>query len=476
MQAKETEDIGLVESLRLLFGASKAFWLVNLVNLGDGISYFGMLGLMTRFLGVNIGLSDKMTGMTMSFYTGFVTLFMIGGGYMSDWLGVRRALSWALGIMGIGRIILTAAPEHGGQWAAWFGLFLMAYGTGVLQPALYAGVKEFTDERTATVGYGILYAVMNMGIVGEYLVSPWIRTKEVDLYFTKIVGLGWGIDGVFWSCTALTGLLLLAHLSLFTKSVEEQCRVGAPPEKTIDTRSLAEKVADMPIFNPRFAYFIFILLPVRTLFAHQWLTIPDYVFRCFPKEVHDKFEWINAFNPLIIVIFVPLIAAATRKVKVIDMMIVGTFISALTTFLLVRQPDIRYLLLYIILFSLGEAAWSSRFLEYVADLAPPGKVGAYMGIAGLPWFLAKFTTGFYSGAMLSHYVPEHGAQHPAQLWLIYALVALVSPIGLVLGRKWILEGERPAAPRVEEPATGFSPEPEVESEPSQEPEEPTVSS
>ena len=65
-----------------------------------------------------------------------------------------------------------------------------------------------------------------------------------------------------------------------------------------------------------------------------------------------------------------------------------------------------------------------------------------MGFAGLPWFLAKFTTGLYSGAMLSKFIPETGPQDPATLWLIYGFVACISPIGLILARSWILRGEQ----------------------------------
>lgn len=442
----EKEELSLWETIQVLFGASKAFWLVNLVNLLDGISYFGILSLLTRFLGQNLEMPDGVVGPTVSFYTGFVTLFMVGGGSLSDWLGVRRALAWSLGIMGIGRVILILSQDAGPLtwWVAWFGLLLMAFGTGVIQPALYAGVKEFADPRTATIGYGVLYSIMNLGIVGEYVVSPFIRSEEISFGVRKIAGLGWGIDGVFWFCTAVTGLALLLHLSLFTRKVEVEQRVvhpGEDPEKDEEPKGCLQALSSVPINNLRFIYFIFILLPVRTLFAHQWLTVPDYVFRVFPENVHDKFEWINVFNPVIIVIFVPIIAAATRKVKVIDMMIFGTTLSALTTFILWSEPSVERLVIYVIVFSLGEAAWSSRFLEYVADLAPPGKVGAYMGFAGLPWFLAKFTTGLYSGFMLKHYIPETGPQDPATLWLIYGLIACISPIGLVLGRKWILRGE-----------------------------------
>jgi MFS family permease len=190
-------------------------------------------------------------------------------------------------------------------------------------------------------------------------------------------------------------------------------------------------------------WFIFILLPVRTLFAHQFLTIPDYVHRVFPAEVFAKFEWINGLNPLIIVIFVPLIAMFTRKANVITMMIIGTTISAATTFLLIgNQPALWVLLTYVTIFSLGEAAWSSRFYEYVGELAPVGQVGAYMGLAGIPWFLAKFTTGLYSGSMLAHFVPKTGTTNAGSMWLIYAFIACVTPIGLILTKKWIEAGHK----------------------------------
>ena len=63
-----------------------------------------------------------------------------------------------------------------------------------------------------------------------------------------------------------------------------------------------------------------------------------------------------------------------------------------------------------------------------------------MGIAAIPWFLAKMTTGFYAGTLLDIFVPETGAQSPQTLWLIYGLIAITSPIGLLLARGWLLKG------------------------------------
>jgi dipeptide/tripeptide permease len=304
----------------------------------------------------------------------------------------------------------------------------MGIGEGIIQPALYAGVKEYTDPRTSTIGYSLLYSIMNLGIVAETFVSPYIRERH-------------DIAGVFWAMIAFTALMLLANIALFTSRVEKRDRVVeivAAPER--DTRPLAERLRALPFLDARFIFFIFILLPVRTLFAHQFLTLPDYVMRCFPANVGARYEWFQGLNPLVIVIFVPLIAALTRRVNIITMMILGTLVSAVTTFMLVPGPNLGTLILYVVLFSFGEAMWSSRFLEYVADLAPAGQVGAYMGLAGIPWFLAKMTTGFYSGHMIATFMPREGPQRSGELWLIYACFAMLSPIGLLIGRRWVQRG------------------------------------
>jgi len=447
-QSEDNKDLSLKESFKILFSASKGFWLVNQINFGDGIAYFGILTLLTRFLGTRLGMSDAVTGISVSMYTGFVTLFMFGGGFVSDRLGVRRALTWSLIVIGIGRIFLAGSPfglDIGiSNYMAWLGLLMMALGTGVMQPALYAGVKEYSDPRTATIGFGLLYSIMNLGIVAETFVSPFIRSDAtfLNLGIMEIVGLGWGIDGVYWVVVFITAVILLVHMTMFTKKVELNDRQVSTEEDKAAPQNLTlmDRIKELPFLDPHFMLFIFILLPVRTIFAHDFLTMPDYIFRCFPEEVSAKFEWIHGLNPLIIVIFVPTIAALTRKVKIINMMIIGTFITATIPFILTPGPRLWALLTYVVIYSFGEAVWSSRFLEYVAALAPAGRVGAYMGLAGIPWFMAKFTTGFYSGFMLEKFVPPDGVQDSGTLWFIYACIALISPIGLILTKRWIEKG------------------------------------
>jgi len=95
----------------------------------------------------------------------------------------------------------------------------------------------------------------------------------------------------------------------------------------------------------------------------------------------------------------------TRRANVYTMMIVGSLVSAAPTFLLCMGPNLNVLIVYFVIFSIGEALWSARFLEYASELAPPGRVAQYMGLAQVPWLLAKGTTGLYSGILLTRYCP-----------------------------------------------------------------------
>ncbi len=400
------------------------FWAPNIVFLLDGAAYFGILNILTLHLGGTIGLDDRSTGLFVSYMTAALTLCGAFFGGFVDRIGVRRAMTATIIASLVGRLLLVVAPTLPYVLVTVaLGMTAMAFGAGLLQTAVYGAVKQATDEKTSAVGFSLIYALMNAGIVLESLASSIVREH-------------FGTNGVFILCTIITAVYLWVHLTFYPRSA------GAPVQSTISAadRSLQKTLRDHPLTNPRFLFFIFVLLGVRTLFAHQWLTLPDYVIRSFPPEVGARFEWINGLNPFIVLIGTPLVAAATRHVHVIVMMIVGTSISALATFLLVPGPNLAALLAYQIIFSIGESLWMSRFYEYVAKAAPAEKLGVYMGVATVPWFLAKATTGLYSGFFLERFVPKDGPHDSSTMWLIYALIAMTSPLGLLLGRRWLQKG------------------------------------
>ncbi len=439
-----------------LFKASRALWGVNLSYLLEGMTYFGIVGYLVIYFNNYVKLDDISAGQMVGIQTAGITLAMLFLGATVDWIGVRKSLLWSLTFMLIGRILMTMGPNltnSTGLWSnahllAMLGILGIVLGYGIYQPACYAAVKQFTNEKTAAMGYAMLYALMNLGGFLPGLIGPPVR-KAFDAN-------GQGILAVFWVYVVMTvaGIIIVAVI-LTRKTVEKAIAESSQEtkekieadKKAEEEKSAKEKIMfylkNFPIKDLRFMYFIFILIPVQTLFAHNWLTLPVYFSRAFTGVVQDNFEFFVNFNPILIFILTPMVAALTSKRNTYKMMIYGTFVMASPTFILALGPSLTTVFCYLIIMTIGEAMWQPRFLQWVAEIAPKGMTGIYMGIGQFPWFLTKVVTSLYSGWFLMHYAPEGvppEQMNTETMWLIYGFIAIISPIGLVLARKWMIKG------------------------------------
>jgi proton-dependent oligopeptide transporter, POT family len=424
----------LIDPFINIVRAPRALWGVNIAYFTEGLCYFGILTLLAIHFNRDVGLSDIEAGPVVGLFTGGITLAMFFFGELADRWGVRRALALSLLLMVSGRVLLSGSYVFGGWgigspmfFAALGGLLLVVLGYGMYMPASYSAVRQFTTKKNAAMGYAMLYALMNLGAFLPGLLSPPMRA-------------GFGIRGVFWVYTALTVMSLLSIFFIMTKKSIRDAAVAEGPtaeKKEKQPFHLATWLREHPLRDSRFAFFIFILIPVQTLFAHQWLTMPQYVERSFPGWVSENMELFVNINPLLIFVLTPIVTALTHKVDVYRMMIIGTLVMAAPTFFLALGASVEFLFAYILLMSIGEAMWQPRFLQLAAELAPEGKTGLYMGIAQLPWFMTKLLTGLYSGYMLSVYCPEAGVRNTEFLWLLYGLIAMISPIALFLARGWM---------------------------------------
>jgi proton-dependent oligopeptide transporter, POT family len=430
-----------------LFKASRALWGINISYLLEGLTYFGVVGLLGIFFNQYTGLNDIDAGHMLGVLTAGITLSMLIFGATVDIVGVRKSLLIALFLMLIGRVTLTLSPSIFGTTGLWSSAHIMAMlgllgiilGYGIYQPACYAAVKQFTDEKSSAMGYAMLYALMNLGGFLPGLISPPIRKS-------------FGISGVFWVYVVLTvaGMAVIAFV-LTNKAIKDAVKnisdkKDEKPEEEAEM-TFKEKMAyymkNFPLKDKRFLYFIFILIPVQTLFAHNWLTLPQYCSRAFTGIVSDNFEFFVNFNPILIFIFTPMVAALTIKTNAYKMMIAGTLVMASPTFLLALGPNIYTLFGFLIIMTIGEAMWQPRFLQWVAEIAPKGMTGIYMGIGQFPWFLTKVVTSLYSGWFLMNYCPagvKPEQMHTETMWLIYGFIAIISPSGLFLARKWMMKG------------------------------------
>lgn len=445
----------MAEPFKNLFTTSTAHKVINVGYFIEGLVYFGMLTLMAMYFNNYVALDDVQAGRMVGFLTAGITLSMIFLGAVVDLMGIRKTLICAFLFLAAGRFVMCLAPVAGhgrgigGDIHIWamMGMLGIIIGYGMYQPACYAAIKNFTTKAKAPMGYAMLYALMNLGSFLAGILSPPVRMMG------DARQPGSGILLVYWVYVFLTVLALLIVVIFLTAKAVKAAQVAPElqeenSENPLDNMTLKEKMAyyfrNFPFRDMRFLFFIFILIPVQTLFAHNWLTIPQYCERAFQGGVvSNNFEFFSNINPLLIFVLTPVIASLTARYDVYKMMVVGTFVMALPAFFLALGPSIYALMAYLVLMTVGEAIWQPRFLQLVADIAPRGMVGIYMGIGQFPWFLTKVVTSLYSGWFLMHYCP---AGVPAEqlntqfMWFVYALIACISPVGLVLAAKWMQKG------------------------------------
>jgi MFS family permease len=388
-----------------------------------------------------------------------------------------------------------------------FGLLIMVAAYGLYQPAAYAGVKKYTTPKTSAMAYAAIYGFMNLGAFFSGFISSTVRPNFESVFPPNgLTAVFWVYVGITLIALLFSVFLLskkndeaavsqikkeLGDLSKEEKEEAIRPKINNTPliiyvmlavafflfsgfafniplnfmfgftffglSITIDfffvlfilglllcVFEFLRKRPLHPFRDKRFSFFIFILIPVQTLFAHNWLTIPYYLDRAFAGSiVSDKFEIFSNLNPILIFVLAPLVAGLTARANVYKMMILGTTVMALPTFLLVPGPNVYLFLLYVLLMTIGEAMWQPRFLQWIAEVAPKGMTGLYMGVGQFPWFLTKVVTGFYSGWFLMKYCPINtppSQMNTETMWLIYGFIAIISPIGLILAKNWMIKG------------------------------------
>jgi MFS family permease len=435
-----------------LVHAPRALWAVNLLSFLEGFVYFGMVIYLHMYFNQYGHLSDPKAGLMVGFLTWGITISMLFFGGRADAWGLRKTFIISLCIMLAGRTLLAVTPALGlasGGFLSPFTLVaaaaivLIMTGYGMCYPAGYAAIRKFTTPATASMGFAMLYAVMNLG--------GWLPS------FMTPIREHYGIRGAYLFYSGVTLITLLALMTLLSRSTEakalESARNAAGPVPEASAEAKASAAAALtaggwektlawfrnhPLADPKFSFFIFCLIPVQTLFAYNWLLFAPYVSRAFAHTwIGNHFEAASSLNTLLVFVLCPVVAALTAKAKVYNMMILGTAVMASPTFLLALGPTTWGLIAYIVLMSVGEAMWQPRFLQYAAEIAPEGRTGAYMGVAQFPWFLTKMLVSFYAGSALARWCPAAGPQNTGTMWLIFGAGAMLTTVLLVLAKGWL---------------------------------------
>lgn len=187
-----------------------------------GLSFYGVMVILTRFFLEDLGYSEADTMMVVGAFSSIGPLFAIAGGFIADkFLGAYRSLTIAYGTFATGYILLVLGASATNVPMSLVGIALASYARGLMSPSYPSLYKRtFATEEDFENGYPVNYSVNNVGaLLGQYLFPMFV--------------LAIGFNGSFGLSATMAGLAFIT-LIVFNKQLVS---VGAD----IDQASVSTK-------------------------------------------------------------------------------------------------------------------------------------------------------------------------------------------------------------------------------------------
>jgi len=394
------------------------FWIANSIEVLERFSYYGIymgFGIYMEYLGYSKG----QLGIVQSIFLLFSYATPIFSGTFADKYGFKKVLiiSYLAYLPTI--LLLIVTNSFTGIALTMLGI---GFAAGIFKPLISGTVRVTTDSTNKTLGFGIFYAMVNIGASFGPVVAG------------KLRAISW--NHAFIAAAIGIGLMLLITIFFYKE-----------PKREIGNATLKQKFRDMRVALSDVKFLIFLILlglmfwlPLWAFFnlvavyvdsnldtVRLYLAIDSIFPTWFSNLLSAEDE--NGTRKLlgetiahtgyIIMIFQIFISRIFEKFKAIPSFNFGLLMAALGMFTIgyayLSSPE--FVFLGIFLFAVGEMISSPRIQEYIMWLAPKEKAGLYMGTN----FLATGLGGALSGVtytVLYGYFRDAG--NPEYVWFCLA--------------------------------------------------------
>jgi dipeptide/tripeptide permease len=409
----------------------KVFWVANGIEVLERFAYYGIYMGFGIYL-QQLGYSKGDLGIIQSIFLALSYLVPLFSGTFADKYGFKKVLmiSYLAYLPSI--LLLIVTKSFSGIALT---MLSIGFAAGIFKPLISATVRATTDSTNKTLGFGIFYAMVNLG------------ASFGPLVMGKLRALSW--DYVFYTAAVTIFLMFLITLFFYKE-----------PKREIEGVSLKQKFKDIGVAlsDVKFTIFIILLgvffwLPFWAFFNILAVYIDDYM---NTAELYNSVKsilgegiagiisrqedgvWkINAeaisHTGYIIIIFQLLISRIFEKRAAIPSFLFGLIVAALGFVMLgvsVTGSN-SWVFLGIFLFAVGEMISSPRIQEYIMWIAPKEKAGLYMGTNFLATFIGAILSGIYTGIMGIY----QAAGHPEYIMYTLAVHTIVAILAIYIFTK-----------------------------------------
>jgi MFS family permease len=386
----------------------KVFWVANTIEVLERFAYYGIyfgFGIYMEYLGYSKG----QLGIIQSLFLFVSYTIPVISGTFADRYGFKKVLivSYLAYLPSILLLIITKSFSG-------IALTMLSIGlaAGIFKPLIAGTVRATTDKTNKTLGFGIFYAMVNVG--GSF--GPIVAGK---------------LRAISWNYAFLAAAISIALMLLITIFFYKE------PERKIEGITLSKKFKEIftVLSDLKFSVFLVLLglgfwLPLWSFFnilamyvdknldtAKLYLDLKsvfgtafaNFFSRADDDGVRRILGETISHTGYIIMILQVFVSRSFEKFKAIPAFLSGMVVAALGFCVLgyAKIASPAWVFFGIFLFA---------FQEYITWIAPKEKAGLYMGTN----FLAVGIGGLTSGLYTALYGYFRDLTHPEYIWFVLA--------------------------------------------------------
>jgi len=369
-------------------GLPRELWILALIALVNRAGSM-VLPFITLYLTLQRGFSVVQAGQMLAVYGLGAVAGSYLGGWLTDRIGPTRCQQWSLVASGAGFLVFSLLRDPNAVLVA---VFVLSIVVESFRPANMAGFAQRAPRHMQVRAFALLRLAANLGVGIGPAVGGWLALYDYAYLFYVDAATCW-----------LAALLLALAL-----------RKLAPAAREREEGEAAR--GSSPWGDGPFLAFLLMVVLLAIVFFQIVSTLPLYW-----REVHGFREngvgLLLAFNALIIVSFEMVLSHWAEKRNRMLLFGLGAFLICLGFGLMPLGEGTAWVMLTVVVWTLGEMLALPLMNAVVADRAGPGNRGRYMGMITM-----SFSVAFMLAPLAGTFVFDRFGPDP--LWYGIGLLGL----------------------------------------------------
>lgn len=381
-------------------GLNRDIWLITTVMFVNRLGTL-ILPFITLYTTQEIGWTKPQAGVAVACFGAGSLAGSYLGGWLTDRIGYYKVFLFSLIGGGFSYYILQFFTDY---LTLSIGLFVASTIADLLRPALYTGLRFFTDENTQTRAVSLLRMAFNLGFV----IGPAIGGVVIALTSYKFIFI---LDAITcWGAAVMTYFMIKDYSH---KQFENQ-------QNNID---IPEQIKN-PYRDKPYMLFLFYSLLMLIAFFQILFTVPLYLEEIAKYDTDAIGVFFGINGAIVFLLEMPLVQYVDKRKLIMKAMIYGSVMIGVGFLVLIYQQAMLIVLgLFLVLTGVGEIINFPFISTTALKRATDFNSGKMMAMTSVMFSISLIIAPPLGTTILEHF-------GYTVLWIFMAGLCFISAIGL----------------------------------------------